>query len=79
MVYLSTLYDCVPHLFRLSGLYCIIFVLYIRIHRSKKSEDRNILIYPISLLFVLCTVYFALDVTQEYMTVVSKIIILTYP
>ena len=54
------------------GLYCIIFVLYCRVHASKKCDDKNILIYPITLLFVLCTVFFALDFTQEYMTVVSK-------
>jgi len=51
------------------GLYCIIFVLYIWVHTSKKSDDRNLLIYPISLLFVLCSAFFALDFTQQYLTV----------
>ena len=45
------------------GLYCIIFVLYNRVHLSKKSDHRNILIYPISTLFLLCTTSFALDFT----------------
>jgi hypothetical protein len=54
------------------GLYCIIFILYFRVHTSKKCKDKNILIYPISLLFVLCTVFFAIDFTQEYLRVVSE-------
>ena len=54
------------------GLYCIVFILYFRVHASKKCEDKNVLIYPITALFVLCTVFFALDFTQEYMIVVSK-------
>jgi Serpentine type 7TM GPCR chemoreceptor Srz len=54
------------------GLYCIVFVLYIRVHKSKKCDDKNILIYPITSLFVLCTASFVLDFTQEYLTVVSK-------
>ena len=54
------------------GLYCIIFILYIRIHTSKQCADRNLLIYPISSLFVLCSAYFALDFSQQYFTIVSK-------
>jgi hypothetical protein len=53
------------------GLYCIIFVLYLRVHASKNCDDRSILIYPISSLFVLCTTFFALDFTVEYLSVVS--------
>lgn len=53
-----------------SGLYCIIFVLYIRAHTSKKS--RNLLVYPLSLLFALCTVYFIVDFVQQYLTIVSR-------
>ena len=54
------------------GLYCIIFVLYFRVHASKKCDGRNILVYPITSLFLLCSTFFALDYTQEYLTVVSK-------
>ena len=54
------------------GLYCVVFVLYIRVHLSKKSDHRNFLIYPISTLFLLCTTFFALDFTQQYLSVVSK-------
>ena len=61
-----------PNLFYLIGLYCIIFVLYLRLQTSKKSDDRNILIYPISSLFVLCTTLFGLNLIQGYLTVVSK-------
>ena len=55
------------------GLYCIVFVLYIRVHTSKKCTNRNLLIYPISSLFVLCTAFFMLDFTQQYFVMVSKI------
>ena len=54
------------------GLYCIIFVLYCWVRASKKCDDKNILIYPITSLFVLCTAFFALDFTQEYLFVVSN-------
>jgi hypothetical protein len=56
------------------GLYCIVFFLYFRVHTSKKCDDKSILIYRITSLFVLCTAFFALDFTQEYfkLTVVSK-------
>ena len=54
------------------GLYCIVFILYIRVQASKRCEDKNILIYPITTLFVLCTIFFALDFTQDYFIVVSK-------
>ena len=64
-------YD-VPIYFYLIGLYCIIFVLYLRVQASKRSDDRNILIYPISSLFVLCTTLFGLSLVQGYLTVVSK-------
>ena len=55
------------------GLYCIIFILYLKVQTSKKCNDRSLLIYPISSLFVLCTAFFAVDLTQEYLIVVSKI------
>ena len=54
------------------GLYCIIFLLYFRVHALKKCDGRNILVYPITSLFLLCSTFFALDYTQEYLTVVSK-------
>src|SRR5882757_3872798 len=54
------------------GLYCILFVLYIRVHISKQCVDRNVLVYPISMLFVLSTVFFSLDFTQQYFALVSK-------
>ena len=56
------------------GLYFIIFVLYIWVHTSKKCDDRNILIYPISTLFALCTAFFAIDFTQQYLTVVRHLL-----
>jgi hypothetical protein len=49
------------------GLYCIVFILYIRLHTSKKRDERNNLIYPLSSLFVLCPAYFLLDFTQQYL------------
>ncbi|KAF8808532.1 hypothetical protein BYT27DRAFT_7210776 [Phlegmacium glaucopus] len=51
------------------GLYCVIFILYIQVHTRKKSVDRNLLIYPLSILFVLCTVFFALDFAEEFLTI----------
>ena len=54
------------------GLYCIIFFLYLHVHTSKRCDERSLLVYPISSLFVLCTAFFALDLTQEYLIVVSK-------
>lgn len=59
------------------GLYCVVFILYIRIHLSKKSVNRTFLIYPLSTLFVLCTTFFAIDFTQQYLTIVSKISLTT--
>ena len=53
------------------GLYCIIYILYIRIDTSKQRADRNFLIYPISSLFFLCSVFFALDFSDQYFTMVS--------
>ena len=67
------IYDVpMPQFISSIGLYCIMFVLYLRVHTSKKYDDRNVLIYPISSLFVLCTTFFVLDFTQQYVTVVSK-------
>ena len=72
-LYYIYMYDVpMPQCISSLGLYCIVFVLYIRVHSSKKCDDRNILIYPISLLFALCTAFFALDFTQEFWIVVSK-------
>ncbi|KAF8808531.1 hypothetical protein BYT27DRAFT_7241660 [Phlegmacium glaucopus] len=51
------------------GLYCVIFVLYIQGHRRKKSADKNLLIYPLSMLFVLSTAFFALDFVEEFFTI----------
>lgn len=53
------------------GLYCVVFILYIRIHTRKEIFDRNLLVYPLSALFVLCTVFFALDFTEQFLTIVS--------
>jgi hypothetical protein len=53
------------------GIYCIVFVLYIRVHTSKKCVNKNLLIYPISTLFILCTAFFACDFTQQYITVAN--------
>lgn len=53
------------------GLYCIVFILYLRVHTSKRSDERSILVYPISSLFLLCSTFFAVDLTQEYLIVVS--------
>lgn len=55
------------------GLYCIVFILYLRV-QAAKCDDRSILFYPISSLLVLCTAFFGLDFTQAYLTVVSKMI-----
>ena len=75
LFYGNLYYGVLPMLQLISslGLYCIIFVLYFRVHASKKCDDKNILIYPITMLFLLCTAFFAIDFAQEYLTVVSKI------
>ena len=67
------LWCLMPQFISSLGLYCVIFILYLRIHTSKKCADRSPLIYPISSLFILCTTFFVLDFTQEYLMVVSMI------
>ena len=67
------IYDVsIPQFISSLGLYCVIFFLYFQVHKSKKCDDRSLLIYPISSLFLLCTAYFAIDLTQEYLILVSK-------
>ncbi|KAF8806051.1 hypothetical protein BYT27DRAFT_7141559 [Phlegmacium glaucopus] len=51
------------------GLYCVMFVLYIQVHTRKKRVDRDLLIYPLSTLFILCTAFFALDFVEEFLTI----------
>ncbi|KAF8815601.1 hypothetical protein BYT27DRAFT_7192684 [Phlegmacium glaucopus] len=46
------------------GLYCVAFAVYARIRGTKKGGGTNILIYPLSLLFGLCTIFCAVDTAQ---------------
>jgi hypothetical protein len=46
------------------GLYCVAFAVHARIRSKKKGGGTNIAIYPLSVLFVLCTVFCAIDTAQ---------------
>jgi len=59
-------------LFRL-GLYCVAFAVYARIRGKKKGGGTNIVIYPLSLLFILCTIFCAVD-TAQALFIVSGVI-----
>lgn len=57
-----------PH-FSVSGLYCVAFAVHARIRSKNKGGGTNIAIYPLSLLFILCTVFCAIDIAQSLFTV----------
>jgi len=46
------------------GLYCVAFAVHARIRSKKKGGGTNALIYPLSLLFSLCTIFCAIDTAQ---------------
>jgi len=46
------------------GLYCVAFAVHARIRSKNKSGGTNIAIYPLSLLFILCTIFCAIDTAQ---------------
>ncbi|KAF8801570.1 hypothetical protein BYT27DRAFT_7198123 [Phlegmacium glaucopus] len=48
------------------GVYCIVFSLYLSV---QKRTGRNLLNYPIAALFILCTAFFPLDFTQQFLTI----------
>jgi len=48
------------------GVYCVVFTLFLRI---QKTGAKNMVIYPISALFILCTAFFPLDFTQQFITI----------
>ena len=49
------------------GLYCI--AVHTHIRSKKKDGGINIAIYPLSILFMLCTIYCAIDTAQTVFTV----------
>lgn len=52
----------------LYGLYCVAFAVHARIRSKKKGGGINIAIYPLSILFTLCTIYCAIDTAQTLFT-----------
>jgi len=50
------------------GLYCVAFAVHARIRSKKKGGGTNIAIYPLSVLFTLCTVFCAVDTAQTLFT-----------
>jgi len=48
------------------GCYCLIFGQYLQVYRKKKKNDRSVLIYPLTLLFLLSTLYFILNLEQTF-------------
>jgi len=52
----------------LYGLYCVAFAVHARIRSKKKGGGVNIAIYPLSILFTLCTIYCAIDTAQTLFT-----------
>ena len=51
------------------GLYCVAFAVHARIRGTNKGGGTNIAIYPLSVLFTLCTVFCAVDTAQTLFTV----------
>jgi len=52
----------------LYGLYCIAFAVHAHIRSKKKDSGINVAIYPLSILFTLCTIYCAIDTAQTVFT-----------
>jgi len=52
----------------LYGLYCVAFAVHARIRSHKKGGGVNIIIYPLSVLFTLCTIFCAIDTAQTLFT-----------
>jgi hypothetical protein len=50
------------------GLYCVAFAVHARIRSKNKGGGTNIAIYPLSVLFVLCTIFCAIDTAQTLFT-----------
>jgi hypothetical protein len=46
------------------GLYCVAFAVHARIRSTHKGGGTNIVIYPLSILFTLCTIFCAIDTAQ---------------
>jgi hypothetical protein len=51
------------------GLYCVAFAVHARIRGTNKGGGTNIAIYPLSVLFTLCTIFCAIDTAQTLFTV----------
>jgi len=52
----------------LYGLYCVAFAVHARIRSKHTSGGINIAIYPLSVLFTLCSIYCAVDTAQTLFT-----------
>lgn len=63
-------YNQLTHFLR-PGLYCVAYAVHARIRSKKKGGGVNLAIYPLTLLFTLCTVYCAID-TAQTLFIVSK-------
>lgn len=46
------------------GIYCMIFGLYWRIQLKRTDRWKGVLLYPLTLSFILCTAYFVIDIVQ---------------
>ena len=57
------------HISSVPGLYCVAFAVHARIRSKHKGGGINIAIYPLSVLFTLCTIYCAIDTAQTLFTV----------
>jgi hypothetical protein len=53
-------------------MYCLIFGQYLHVYRKKKKNERSILVYPLTMLFLLSTLNFILSLPQTFWLVVSN-------
>lgn len=53
-------------------MYCLIFGQYLHVNHKKKRNERSILIYPLTMLFLLSTTNFILNLSQTFWIVVSN-------
>ena len=54
-------------------MYCVIFSQYLHLYRKKNKNERTILIYPLTMLFLLSTLNFIINLPQTFWLVVSNV------
>lgn len=69
---LSTRYNEKSIYSSILGVYCLIFGQYLHVYLRKKKNERTILVYPLTILFLLSTLNFILNLPQTFWLVVSN-------